>query len=94
MCKKKNMRSLSSKEFKTSEDIKFDIFFHLSPLCNVTDNLIDNLLAVGSVDESIKRTYDGLLGEISQRLKKQMTVEEQKNLQVILYSNLVEMDNG
>ena len=91
--KKKNMRSLTVEQARKAEEVKFGVLFNLEPLGPITETVIANALAAG-IPNSIKSTYGSWANQISEELNRQLTTEETRKLQAVLYAEFMGDDNG
>jgi len=88
--KKKNLRSLSSEESKELEELKTKILFSTQPFSTVEQENITKIFS--SIDKedqkSIFMGYNNWSKELSAKLNKTLTVEEQKQAKASFYSYL------
>lgn len=86
---KKNLRSLSNDESKYLENLKTQILFSLEPFTNIDDNQITNHIKA-SEDQAKKLIlgYEYWLRCISNDLNRPITIDEQKIIKSIYYSNI------
>ena len=84
---KKNMRSLSEKEFENSENIKFGVLTNLEPLSEINDEVVFAALNKGGVSKDISDKYIYLKNAIALEINRQPTSDEQRRIQAMVYSS-------
>lgn len=89
MVNKKTMRSLSNEEVKKIEKIKFELLFNTKPFDIITPTYIYGILNKSS-NKDIYRTYESWIHDISGTVGRQLTMEELKQIQITLYTNLLD----
>ena len=91
---KKNMRSLSSKEYKLADNIKFNVLFNLEPFIDLTKKNILEAFYDKSNNSNVYTAYNIDKGIISKQLNRVLTVEELKNIQAKIYINQFEDEHA
>jgi len=92
---KKNMRSLSNVEFNTSEKLKFGVLLSLEPYSVLDNKVIENAFSnLKNIDKGIYTRYTNLYNQTSIDIGRTLTVEESHKLQIYLYSEMQNEDNG
>ena len=88
---KKNMRSLSSEEYREAEETKTKIFFSLEPNVIVKEDIVlDKLNTINSIE--LKKThsyYVNFQRMLSTEINRQMTTEELKYCKAFFYGQVV-----
>ena len=82
---KKNMRSLSSEEMLTSEDLRFSVLYALQPFFDLTTQTILAALKNNKQFNLIKPAYDEFVGEVRAEINRELTIDEIRALQVDFY---------
>jgi hypothetical protein len=85
---KKNMRSLSSKEYTEAENIKTKLLFSIKPFAALNEEtLMAKLNTIDSIDVLTKFSeYKNWQNDIRKDLKKELTAEEQKHIKAHFYT--------
>jgi hypothetical protein len=85
---KKNMRSLSSKEYTEAENIKTKLLFSIKPFAALSEEtLMAKLNTIDSIDVLTKFSeYKNWQNDIRKDLKKELTTEEQKHIKAQFYT--------
>lgn len=88
--KKKNLRSLSSEEFKNLEYVKTQTLFALNPFSNIDESKISaNIKNVHNDDTKTHiMGYEYWLKAIGSDLDRSLTIEEQKIVKSVYYSTI------
>lgn len=90
---KKNMRSLSAKEQKHAEKVKFGVLCNIEPLGVVDEETISEALDKGGVPKHMYATYVEWARQISTNIERKLTLDELRQVQVCVYTNSVGEDN-
>jgi hypothetical protein len=85
--KKKNMRSLSALEVKKVDKIKFNVLFNLEPFSTLDYNNIYSTLDK-PLNMHLYNTYSTWVYNIANDLDRSLTMDELKQIQIVLYSNI------
>jgi hypothetical protein len=85
---KSNMRKLTAEESNIAEKIKFDTLFGLSPMSKITDETILGAMTQGESPKNAYRVYNSWLHSIGNDLGRDLTMDEMRQIQVNLYSNI------
>ena len=87
---KKNMRSLSSLEYKEAEATKTKIFLALDPLSSVNEEVVlSKLNTINSIEISKKiNSYNTFSKEISSYINRELTAEELKYTKAYFYQTV------
>jgi hypothetical protein len=88
---KKNMRTLSNVEVKQLEKLKFGVLFNLEPLAASNEEAIYSALGK-TIDSQTYHTYQIWANNISAELDRALTLDELKQIQITLYTD-VYMEN-
>jgi hypothetical protein len=91
---KKNLRSLSSQEFKNLEYIKTQALFSLKPFAQIDSDKISS--NIKNIDKDTKQSilgYEYSLKNISNDLDRNLTIDEQKLVKSTFYSALHNKEN-
>ena len=82
---KKTMRSLSSIEEQQIEKVKFGVLFNMEPLA---ESSVQNVHAAleKAVDMELYQTYQTMALEVGETLKRPLTSDEMRQIQVTLYT--------
>lgn len=93
---KKNARQLTDDESRICEDIKFSVLCNVLPFSKIDDMVINNILNTnGSVISSdIKSVYSKMVDKFSEDTQSEPTLEDLRNIQVLIYSLFNEDKNG
>lgn len=91
---KKNMRTLSTKETKEIEEVKFGVLCHLEPLSEVTPEIVLAAIGKGGVPSSIKSLFNDWMKSVEADLNRSLTLDELRRLQAALYTQTIGEDNG
>jgi len=83
---KKNLRSLSSEEYKYLENIKTQILFELKPFGVINSDSVASLIQNNHNHHTLKKYNSWLIG-MKNDPEKPLTVEEQRNAKAIFYTN-------
>lgn len=83
---KKNLRSLSSEEYKHLENLKTQILFELKPFGVINSDSVASLINK-KIDNKLIKTYQNWLVGMRNDSDKSLTVEEQRNAKAIFYTN-------
>ncbi len=82
---KKNMRSLTAKEFDYAERLKFEILCHLEPLDDVSQANIKDAIAAGPIDLKYHNLCDQWIAETKDLIKRPLTIDEIRNIRANFY---------
>ena len=87
---KKNMRSLSSSEYKEVEDTKTKIFFAIEPMSSITEDVVlSKLNTINSIDINQKNiAYQDLVKNIVNEINRMPTTEELKYTKAYFYQTV------
>jgi hypothetical protein len=87
--KKKNMRSLTAEQTKKIDLLKFSTLYYLEPMSIVTEQSVITALNCGNIDAEVYKQYNQVVDEISDELDRTLTVDEMKQIQSLIYTNVV-----
>jgi hypothetical protein len=92
---KKNLRSLSNKEYEEVDTFKNKVLFSLTPFSNLSEEIIISKLA--EIDEKTTKNlvmgYNIWLKSLSSELNKQLTVEELKQAKAAYYIHIYSQES-
>ena len=91
---KDNLRQLTSKEIACAENLKFGVLFNLEPLSDVNDVSILEALKAGPLNSTIAVMYQDYVNMVMDELGRKITLDEQRHVQLNLYYDHKELDNG
>lgn len=82
---KKNMRSLSSKEQEYCEKVKFGVLYNTRVFSDINENIVYDAL---KCDKSLKieQRAQRLISNVSAKLNRPLTLQEQRTIQSTVYS--------
>ena len=83
--KKKNMRSLSSKQANEAETIRFGVLCNLRAFSNIDEKTVHDALQAPLPPE-ISATYKDWLSEFSSKMGRQSSLEESRDMQADIYA--------
>ena len=83
---KKNLRSLSSEEYKHLENLKTQILFELQPFGVINSESVVSFMNTTKGSKLINNYNNWLIG-LKNDSTKPLTVEEQRNAKAIYYTN-------
>lgn len=86
---KKNIRSLSNKQYKELDSIKTKILFQIPSLSEVDENVVAKIMTNIDFSNENVYLYNRWLRVLASEQEKPMTTEEQKNAKAIFYSNFL-----
>lgn len=81
---KKNLRSLSSSQFKELENLKTELFLRLTPFCTISKEEV--LSNISNINYDYLHAYSVWVKEIVADLGRELTVEEQKYTKASYYT--------
>jgi hypothetical protein len=82
---KASQRELSSEEVKLAEHLKFSVLANLSPYSDVTNEIVEQVLAAQD-QEVPQKLYDELFSHTRNRLGRELTIDEIRALHVSAYA--------
>ncbi len=82
---KKNMRSLSAKEFEQAERLKFEVLCNLEPLEPINNESINRALSLGGIDQTYHNLCESWIAETKDLLSRPLTIEEVRNIKANFY---------
>lgn len=91
---KQNARQLTAEEIGTVEQLKFETLFSLEPLTNINEDVVAASIASSSIDGVILDTYQEWVKTLSSELNRQLTMDELRQVQTTLYTNIYGDDDG
>ena len=84
---KKNMRSLSSEQMSEAEKIRFGVLCNLEPMSTINEETIYKALETKASSTALL-TYREWENQVSDSMKRSLTMEERKNIQAHVYAAL------
>ena len=91
---KKNLRSLSSDEMISAEEVRFGVLCALIPFSELNNNTILEALQNKNKLSLVKSVYDDFIGGVRVEVGRELTIDEIRSLQVNFYINEEELTNG
>ena len=85
---KKNLRGLTTKEVAALERIKFDTLFSLEACSQINDTIILDTMINCNASTRVYNIYEQWSKSISDSLQRKLTIDEQRQIQVCLYSSI------
>lgn len=83
---KKNMRQLTGDEIAKIERIKFDVFFNLIPMSNITEEIIEEALSKDNTSNDFYISYVKWVKGVASELHRELTMDEKRQVQKQLYT--------
>ena len=90
---KKNLRSLSSKEFEELENFKTDILLNLSPYSTIDTNIIDYIFQQQTDQTQLISHFKNWIRALQSDLGRELSVEENKQAKASYYSMVYQSTN-
>ena len=90
---RKNMRSLSVREHRIADNIKFDVLLNLSPFVGLTKTSILEAFNTKEDNSLAYEEYQDNKGIISKQLNRTLTVDELKVIQANIYTEHIKDEN-
>jgi hypothetical protein len=93
---KNNLRKLSATESKDVEAVKTKLLFSLQPLSNISEELLLSSFAGLDKNEDVNilyKNYQLWIKEVSNRLNRNLTIDEQKMIKASFYSTVYDNIN-
>lgn len=93
---KNNLRKLSATESKDVEAVKTKLLFSLQPLSNISEELLLSSFASLDKNEDVNilyKNYQLWIKEVSNRLNRNLTIDEQKMIKASFYSTVYDNIN-